>query len=254
MKKTILCTAAGAGLALGTASAQAASVAVDWLQLASGATPGAFSLLDDGGAAVVGGKMTIASGVSFPGLPAARTLNSQYWQTTPEAADSVNGSGAVSGFEVRVAPIGGAASYTIELTVPGGTQLVLAVGELYRTTGAFTSGVGISATGDSGSVPVQLMEILSWNDGLKAFSQDLAWDGSTLSTVAGANGDSKVAFFSIGELDGASSKVTLSIPAAYASGTGDSLTFALGLVNVPEPGSLLLGAAGLAAAFGRRRR
>ncbi len=249
--KTVMANAlAAAGMA---GSLPAATVSVDWLQLAAGGGPGGFSLRNDGGGIVAQGTIVVSSGFALSS-PSPWNAEEGFWSgTPPQAEDSAAGDGSVSGFAVRVAPAGGQAAYRVELTVPAGQPLYLMVGELLRTAAAASVGVRIEASSGAGSVPVALIETLAGDDGGKVYSQSLAWDGTTLSTVPGADGESRFAFFEIAPLTGGDARVVLSIPEAYASGTGDSIVFALGVGVIPEPSAALLGGLGMLALLGRRR-
>ena len=238
-----------------TLTAPAATVMVDWLKLPAGSSPGGFQLLDDSDSALGSGSLVIAQGVSFPGRPAPRTLNSAFWTGTTGFSDSVTGLADVSAMEFRVAPSAGQASYTIQLVVPAGRQLLLVVGDLFRNATAFTAGITIAALSDSGSVPVTLAGFYGWNNGASTLTQDLAWDQPTgaLTTTAGANGDSKLAFLQIGPISGLNPRLVLTVPQGYAVGTGDSVIIGVGAV-VPEPGVITLaGICGMLALVLRRR-
>jgi hypothetical protein len=241
------------GLLLSVGAASAATVSVDWLQLAPGATPGAFALTNDAGETAVTGRIAISSGGWFPVFPSAASRAAHGWQTTPPASDSVTGGAAVSGFEVRVAPANGAASYTVELAAPQGREMVIAVGGLYSTSSGGTSGVGISAASGSGASVITDLGAFGWSNGIQSFSGDLDWDGNFLTPLP--EGESGFAFFRIAPFAGPDGKIFFNIPAAFAGGSGDSITFAIGFSAVPEPAASALAAgAALALAFRRRRR
>ncbi len=231
----------------------AGAAIVDWFQLSPGATPGAFDLVDDRGHVAVSGSMIVGSGTSFPGFPAAQTLDHAFWSTAPETLNSETGNGTVTGFEVRVAPQGGGdVSYAIELEVPRNRHLHLAVGQLFASPAASTGSVLISTISDAGSSTITLLESLVWNNGVKAFTENLDWDGTQLSPADGADGESQVAFFRIEPLYGANAKIRLEIPSAYNVGSGDALTFAIGGI-IPEPGTAMLAAFGSLLLLRRRR-
>jgi hypothetical protein len=232
----------------------AATVAVDWLQLGSGAGPSGFALRDDVGAATATGRLVVTSGVVFPGFPATRVVAGDFWSGGElQTEDSVAGDGSVSGFEVRVAPLGGNAAYVVELDVPVGRPLFLMAGELLWTAVGATNGVGIQAFSDAGPANVSLIEMMSGSDGVKNYNGVLSWNGLALETVAGVTGESRFAFFEISPLAGSGAKVVLSIPQAYNQDTGDSLLFALGVTPIPEPSALVFCSLGLLALSVRRR-
>lgn len=236
-------------------TASAASMAVDWLQYQNGGGPGGFSLANDSGIVSAGGKLVVGSGASMPGFPAGRTLNSQFWETAPQAGDSVLGNGTVSAFDVRVAPQAGAASYSIELSVPTGRGLVLMVGDLFSGAAGSTAGITLTAVSDTGSSTISLIEILGWDNGVKASNKGLLWNGTdTLTTTGGADGDSKYAFFEIGALSGPNARIVLNIPEGYNQGAGESITLGLGLLPIPEPGISALACVGFCLLLRKRMR
>lgn len=221
--------------------APAATVMVDWLKLPAGSSPGGFQLMDDNSAALGGGRLIIAKGVSFLGHPSQRTLNWQSWLGATGFSDSVTGLADVSAMNFRVVPESNQADYAIQLSVPAGRKLVLVVGDLFRNAMGSTAGISILAQSDTESVPVTLAGLYGWNNGATSLNQDLTWDESlgTLSTKATSNGDSKLAFLEIGPISGLNPRLVLSVPQGYASGIGDSVIIGVGAV-VPEPGVLTL--------------
>ncbi len=238
-----------------TLTAPAATLMVDWLKLPGGSSAAGFQLLDDSNSVLGGGSLMVAQGESFFGLPAPRTLNSSFWNGTTGFSDSVTGLADVSAMEFRVAPSAGQANYTIQLAVPAGRQLLLVVGDLFRNATASTAGISIAALSDSGSVPVTLAGMYGWNNGASSLTQDLAWDQPTgaLTTTAGANGNSKLAFLQIGPISGLNPRLVLSVPQGYGLGSGDSVIIGVGAV-VPEPGVITLaGICGMLALVLRRR-
>ena len=239
-----------------TLTSPAATLMVDWLKLPGGSSPAGFQLLDDSNTVLGGGSLAVAQGISFPGLPAPRTLNSAFWTGTTGFSDSVTGLADVSAMEFRVAPsLAGQANYTIQLSVPAGRQLLLVVGDLFHNATASTAGISIAALSDSGSVPVTLAGMYGWNNGASSLTQNLAWDQPTgaLTTTTGANGDSKLAFLEIGPISGLNPRLVLTVPQGYALGTGDSVIIGVGAV-VPEPSVITLaGICGMLALVLRRR-
>lgn len=254
MKTKTIALAGIASLAF-TLTAPAATLMVDWLKLPDGSSQSGFQLLDDNSAALGGGSLVIAQGQSFRGIPAPRTLNSAFWTGTTGFSDSVTGLADVSAMEFRVVPVSGQASYTIQLSVPAGRQLLLVVGGLFHNATASTVGISIAALSDSGGVPVTLAGMYGWNNGATSLTQDLAWDqpSGALTTTAAANGDSKLAFLQIGPISGLNPRLVLTVPQGYGAGTGDSVIIGVGAV-VPEPGVITLaGICGMLALVLRRR-
>ncbi len=236
-------------------SARAATVVVDWLELATGATASSFTLTSDIGLPAASGALAIASGngISFPGFPKGGSLTTGFWSGATGFVDSVNGDERVAIFDIRVAPQGGMAAYSLTLDVPAGRELIIAVGGLFRNSTAATAGIDTSASG--GGV-VSFLQSLAWNNGGTAYDQELEWNALTgsLSTTIGADGDSEIAFLHVSPLSGANPKLTFLVPNGYGSGSGDSISIGIGTV-VPEPGVLGLAAVGtLLILAGRRRK
>lgn len=235
-------------------SARAAAVVVDWLDLATGATASSFMLTSDSGLPAAGGALAIESGkgISFPGFPTAGTLNAGFWSSATGFQDSVSGDEAVGTFDIRVAPQGGMATYSLTLDVPAGREFIIAVGGLFRNAADATAAIVTSASG--GGV-VSFVRSLAWDNGGTAFDQELEWDALTgsLTTTVGADGESEIAFLHVSPLSGANPRLTFLVPDGYGSGAGDSLTFGIGTV-VPEPGVLGLAALGAVVFLTGRRR
>lgn len=244
--------AAGIG-AMTALHAPAATPIYDWLQLAPGSTTATFQLLDDELNPAVGGGATVTQGFPFPG-PDSFSLDSAFWTTAMDFEDSVTGSSTVPGFVFRVAPSGGAASYSIEFSLTSGVPYVLMIADMFRAADGATTGATLTTSSDSGAAAINHLGATAWNNGIRALDQPVAWDPSsgTLSTVPGADGESIPAFFLIEPSDGTNPNLRIEIPQAYAIGSGDAIIFGLAVV-VPEPSSLLmiLASAGLLA---RRRR
>ncbi len=242
-----------AGLLLLTTSGEAAVISVDWLQLGAGGNASGFVLANIQGTASAPGSIVLDHGIPFPDQPSARTLGPQYWETPPSAVNAETGDGTVSGFEIRIFPSDGSVSFLVELEVPRDVKLILAVGDLNHDGLSSTTGVDITASGASGGAVVTLVEMMAWNDGIKGATQGLDWNGHSLTTLSGNNGDSKFAFFSIDPLNGPGARITFSIPHGYDAGTGDSLFFAVGIQSVPESSLCWLMAACMVPIFVRNR-
>lgn len=228
-------------LALVTAaagSAEAASVAVDWLVTQTGATASAFALVNDANTVTASGAVTVTKGVGFHGLPATRNFQAGNWSTQPDLTNTATGDASISGMEFRVVPMAGAASYSINLQVPSNQPLILVVGGLLKNNISATGRVEIAALSDSALVPVSLRSAHAWATDLMVLDQGVDWNPMTqiLSPTAAANGDSQFAFFDIGPLVGTDSRLNISIPSGYAASNGDSIFIGLGTV-IPEPGT-----------------
>jgi hypothetical protein len=237
--------------------AHAAAVVVDWFRLESAGSPAALTLVNDAGLPVAAGALVIASGkgISFPGLPANNVLNGGFWFADTGLADSGAGDARVGAFDIRVAPQNGSASYVLELTVPTGRELILAVGGLFHGAAGSTQSLELTAFSDSGSGAISLLQTIGWDNGSTAYDQEIEWDASsgTLSTTVGSSGDSEMAFLRIGPLAGENGRLVLTVANGYGVGTGDSLTIGLGQV-IPEPSFLgLLSLSGVFLLVARRR-
>ena len=235
-------------------SLPAATVRVDWLVMQGGGTSSSFNLLDDNSIALAHGSLTIINGLAYPGLPATRTFAAANWSTQPNVADTLTGNSTISAFELRVAPMTGSANYLLDILVPENRALVLAIGGLLKSGGSATQAMELAAVSDSGMAAVTLRTTDAWSNTLTNLSQDVVWDPLTqvLSPAATANGDSAFAFFDVAPLIGANGRLRLSVPAGYATGTGDSIFIGLGTV-VPEPSSLWLALSGVLLLLRRRR-
>lgn len=236
---------------------QAAVTTVDWLNLSTTGNPGNFSLLDDSSGQIVTGSLSILAnkGQPFPNYPRSRTLAAGSWTSTPSFMDSLTETSQVSAIDLRVVPENGAASYSIDLAIPAGTEMILMIGGLFRDAGGATEAVIISTSSSLGGVPVELLEQSGWGNGITSFGQPLDWDVATdtLSTLPASNGDSAFAFFRVKPLAGLNTRLLLQVPAGFASGAGDEITIGLGTV-VPEPTAVGLAAiAGMMFSFRRRR-
>lgn len=229
---------------------------VDWLELAPGGNASGFFLLDDSGIPVVDGALSVQRGTVFSGFPSARNFAGEYWLGNTGFTDSVSGNALVHATAFRVAAAsGGPASYTIEFGIPENREILLMVGDLYHGSDiSRTAGVNISALSDSAVAGISLAGTWGWDNGISRMSEDLAWTAGvgTLSTVTGATGESKAAFFRIAPVTGANARLVLSVPDGLA-GTGDTIMVALGVV-VPEPSTTLLWLAGGTGLLLRRRR
>ncbi|WAC18396.1 hypothetical protein OVA24_14265 [Luteolibacter sp. SL250] len=229
---------------------------VDWLEFSPVGNASGFFLRDDSGTSLVEGSLATQRGTVFSGFPSARTFSGEYWQGSTGFTDSLSGNALVHATAFRVAaPSGGPASYTIELDIPENREILLMVGDLYHGSDiSRTAGVNISARSDSSVAGISLEGIWGWDNGISRMSDDLAWMAGvgTLSTVTGATGESKAAFFRIDPVSGTNARLVLGVPDGLA-GTGDTIMVALGVV-VPEPSATLLGLSGGAALLLGRRR
>lgn len=243
--------------ALGLAAQSAhATDTVDWLVFGSGGNASGFSLLDDLGNPAATGALTVSRGSVFSGFPSARSFEDRYWIDDIGLLDSQSGDSLVhaTSFRVAAAP-GGPASYTIELDVPTGQELLLMVGDIYHgSENSRTAEVILSAFSDTGSSLIQLEGIWAWDNGISAMSENLSWSAgtNTLSPSSAAEGESKAAFFRIAPLYGSNGKLMIEVPDGLA-GSGDTIVVALG-VMVPEPSAFLMTMAGAAVVMLRRRR
>ncbi len=233
----------------------AATTVVDWLNLASGSTSTSFSLTSDNGLSAAQGAIAVQTGkgVSYPGFPTLTELNAGYWSGETGFRDSVTGTDRVRTFDIRVAPQGGVAAYSVTLNVPAGQELIIAMGGLFRSSQGGTKSIITTASG--GGV-VSFVQSLAWDTGGgTAFDQELEWDApsGTLSTTTGSDGDSEVAFLRVSPLSGPNPQLMFMVPEGYGMGSGESISIGVGMV-VPEPGIFaLVGMGGLIVLAGRRR-
>ena len=242
---------------LGMERLSAATTVVDWLQLAPGATPGAFFLNDDAGRAAVSASLEVVpgEGFSFPGYPSSGELASVSWDSPPTFENSVAGTPQVSLFNVRVVPQSGSANYRIDMTVPANTELIFVIGGLFADASGATDSVIASAMTDSNPGVFTLVEMIGWSNGVKVDRQPLVWSEalSTLSTSSSSDGESGYAFLRLAPLSGANPRVSFSVPQGLGTGVGDEISIGVGF-PIPEPSFpvLLLSAAMLGSL--RRRR
>jgi hypothetical protein len=114
--------------------------------------------------------------------------------------------------------------------------------------------VVISAFSDAGAGGVAWNGSFEWNSGVTPLTQELDWDpsNSTLSPSVNANGESRMAFFTVQGMAGTNAKIRLSVPNGFNTGLGDSIYVALGTA-IPEPSAALLGVLGSLVLLRRRR-
>ena len=257
-KKRMGSRALAAALALTAPLASHAMPIVDWLTFAPGADRTHFNLRTDAGLPAVQGQIDIAAGLLAPLSPNAGTLQSAFWATEPPAMDSILNDGTVSTTKVQVVPQAGAVDF--QLTIQGSdlSGMTFAVGQLFGSGTGGTLEISVLAKTLSGvEVALEFLAADQWDNGIRAYTQPLNWDGAKLTLAAGANGESEFAFFRIQPSTLAVTSLVFGIPNGYASGTGDALEFAFGvpLVPVPEPvaaAMLLVGMAGMS--LSRKRR
>jgi hypothetical protein len=235
----------------------AASTVVDWLRLAPGATPGAFSLNDDDGGAAVSASLSIApgGGFSFPGYPSSGELAAANWDSPPSFEDSLTGTPQVSLFNIRVVPQSGPANYRIDMTVPANTELIFAIGGIFADSTGATDSIIASAMTDSVAGVFTLVEMIGWSNGVKVNRQPLVWSESlsTLSTSSSSNGESGYAFLRLAPLSGANPRVSFSVPQGLGTGVGDEISIGVGF-PIPEPSfPVLLLSTALLGSLRRRR-
>ena len=246
-----------AALALTAPLAIQAAPVVDWLTFA-GADRTHFNLLNDAGLSAVQAQIDLTSGLLAPLSPNAGTLQSTFWNTAPPAMDSILNDGTVSTTKVQVVPQAGAVDF--QLTIQGSdlSGMVFAVGQLFGSGTGGTREMGLLAKTISGVViALEFLAADPWDNGIRAYTQPLNWDGTKLTLDPSANGESEFAFFRIRPSALPVTSLMFDIPNGYSSGSGDALEFAFGfpLVPVPEPGAaamLLGGCAGMS--LSRRRR
>ena len=255
LKNSIRPVILGVGLAmLPSFQAGAATLVLDWLKLAPGGGTSNFTLRNDGASTAAAGRVVVSSGVIFPG-PVQRDLASASWNSAPDFIDSVTGTTLVPAFDIRVAPATGPTNYSVEFQLNPGVEHYLMVGGLFKNPSSSTAGATISALSDSGSFALSFDGAMGWSNGVEILSQDVTWDplARTLAPVAGANGETKPAFFHVDAMSGANPRIRIDIPIGYALADGDALLFAVATV-VPEPSQAYLLVVGTGLLMCRRRR
>ena len=244
-------------IALALPLAAHAAPVIDWLAFAPGADRTHFHLLNDAGASAAQAQIDLTSGLLAPLSPNAGTLQSAFWNTAPPAMDSISNDGTVSTTKVQVVPQAGAVDFQLTIGAPDLSGMVFAVGQLFGSGTAGTREMGLLARTFSGvAVALEFLAADAWDNGIRAYTQPLHWDGTRLTLDAAANGESEFAFFRIGPSALPVTSLVFDIPNGYASGVGDALEFAFGFpVPIPEPcAAALLLAAGAGMALARRRR
>ena len=248
-------TAALIALALPLAT-QAAPV-IDWLAFGPGVDRTHFHLLNDAGVSAAQAQIDLTSGLLAPLSPGAGTLQSAFWNTAPPAMDSISNDGTVSTTKVQVVPQAGAVDFQLTIEAQNLSGMIIAVGQLFGTGTVGTREMSILARTFAGlEIVIEFLATDQWDNGIRAYTQPVNWDGTKLTLDATANGESEFAFLRIGTSAQPVTSLVFDIPNGYASGAGDALEFAFGfpLTPVPEPGAtaLLLVCAGMS--FARRCR
>lgn len=244
-----------AALALPLAG-QAAPV-VDWLTFSAGVDRTHFGLLNDAGVAAAQARIDLTAGILAPLSPGAGTLQSAFWNTAPPAMDSVSNDGTVSTTKVQVVPQAGAVNFQLTIGAQDLSGMVFAVGQLFGSGTAGTREMGLLARTFSGvAVALEFLGADQWDNGIRAYTQPVHWDGSKLTLDAAANGESAFAFFRILPAALPVTSLVFNVPNGYAVGTGDALEFAFGfpVVPVPEPHAAMLLASAAGMSLSRRRR
>lgn len=218
-----------------------AVVRVDWLTLENPGNPNQIRLVDQNSQLAASALLNISSGVSFPEFPKLTELGTDFWESPTGFENVKTMNETITGFNIRVVPQLGKASYELIINVPSNRELILALGDLYRDADASTQGMVVSVISDSGSYPVNLLNQFSWDSGAQALDQPLVWNGANqeLSTSASSEGESNIAFLQVPSFLGANPQVKLSVPSGYAFGAGDSLFIGIGVV-IPEPSTTSL--------------
>lgn len=240
-------------LAIGGPS-HAATITVDWLVMQTGGTAAAFSLLNDANAVAVSGSLMAISGVAAK--PSAQIFAASNWISQPVVLDSLSEDSTISALKVQVAPALGLCNYLLDIGVPSHQALVVVVGGLRRDSTSATQGIVLEAVSDSGQSEVTLRSMNAWSNGSTTtiLDQSALWDPLTQILSAGteANGESEFAFFEVGPIGGANSRLRFSVPEGYNAGTGDAIFIGLGTV-IPEPGGTVLLLLGGTVLLRRRR-
>ena len=236
-----------AALALIAPLATHAAPVVDWLTFAPGADRTHFNLRNDAGLTAVQAQIDLTAGLLAPLSPNAGALPSAFWNTAPPAMDSVLNDGTVSTTKVQVVPQAGAVDYQLTIQGQNLSGLIFAVGQLFGSGTDGTRELGLLSRTFAGlEIALEFLAADAWDNGVRAYTQPLNWDGAKLTLAPGANGESAFAFFRIGPSAEPVTSLIFDVPNGYAGGAGDALEFAFGVPTpaVPEPGVaafLLLG-------------
>jgi hypothetical protein len=240
-------------LAIGGAG-HAATITVDWLIMQTGGTAAAFNLLNDANAVAASGSLVAISGIAAK--PSAQIFSAGNWISQPVVLDSLSEDSSISALKVQVAPASGLCNYLLEIGVPSNQSLVVVVGGLLKNSTSATQGIGLQALSDSGQSEVTWRSMNAWSNGSTTtiLDQSAIWDPLTQIISAGteANGESEFAFFEVGPIGGANSRLRFSVPEGYNAGTGDPIYIGLGTV-IPESGGTVLLLLGGTVLLGRRR-
>jgi hypothetical protein len=231
-------------------------VQVDWLTLENPGNPNQIRLLDRNNQLVASALLNVSSGLSFPDFPKQTELGTDSWESPTGFENVKTMNETITGLSIRVIPQLGLASYELTIDVPRNRELILAVGHLYRDADASTQGVVFSVVSDLGLHSVDLLNQFSWDNGAQALDQPLVWNvtNQELTTSAGSEGESNIAFLQVPSLLGSNPQVKLSVPSGYPFGAGDSIFIGIGVV-IPEPSTTsILGLATILGLCRRKRR
>lgn len=235
----------------------AESIVVDWFEFAQGSGPSTFELKDDAGIAAAEGLLVLEpnKGQSFPGFPKGGMMSGDSWLAPLEIEDSQSGNEDVLSFGVRVVPETGVVSYQVNFSLLDGSELLLAIGGLYRDSTGSTQTVQISAQSGANPRDVTLINQVGWDNGVTQLIQAVGWTpaDNTISTLPASDGDSEFSFFVISPRSGGPATLSLDVPHGYPLGSGDEITIALGRV-IPESGTAILTCIGGFLMVSRRRR
>ena len=237
------------GVILWLSDSAGAAPVVDWLTYSTGADRTHFSLKNDGGQITAQAEVQLTTGTLAPLSPSAGLLQVPFWVTAPDFIDSLLGNASVATSKVQVAPQAGAVQYRLAITGQDLSGMFFSIGQLFNSPAAGTREINIAAqTGIGTGVAVDFLGTNGWDDGIRSYTQDLAWDNGLgkLSVSPGSSGESKFAFFRVGIGGNVVTSLILDIPSGYNSGLGDALEFAIGKQVVPEPASAVLWLSGSA--------
>ena len=257
IRKRRCARAIAATIALASPLASPASPLVDWLTFGPGVDRTHFNLRNDAGLPAVQGQIDITAGLLAPLSPGAGSLQSAFWNTEPPAIDSILNDGTVSTTKIQVVPQAGAVDFQLTIQGQDLSGMVFAVGQLFGSGTAGTREMSLLTKTVSGVVlALEFLAFDPWDNGVRAYTQPLNWDGSKLTLDAAANGESEFAFFRIRPSVLPVTSLVFDIPNGYASGNGDALEFAFGLpiTPVPEPGVVAMLVAGCGGVLLSRKR
>jgi len=230
-------------------------ILVDWLKPVPTNTQD-FALENDNQEVVGNVSTAVPSGFLLEN-GGVRQLSNAHWENQDrELLDSVTGDLSVDGFATRVAPIGGAAAWTLSINVLEPGSWYLMVGSLFRDAVGENGPLTISASQDSQNVELSYLGSESWSPGTGDLSGAVGWNEAlqTFSATEENGEESALGVFLLSDFGGSNSQIVIDVPSGFTLGSGDDVVFALGFQQIPEPSSVALLFLAFSSLFGVRKR